>query len=66
MGLDLFVCLICFFKSHQQSFSYLGTGLPGLNQYSARIDVSCSRTQCSDADEARTHGPAVLSQALHH
>ena len=27
------VCLIWFFTSHQQSFSYLGTGLPGLNQY---------------------------------
>ena len=29
----LFVCLIRFFTSHQQSFSYKGTGLPGLNQY---------------------------------
>ena len=29
----LFVCLIWFFMSHQQSFSYIGTGLPGLNQY---------------------------------
>ena len=28
-----FVCLILFFTSHQQSFSYKGTGLPGLNQY---------------------------------
>ena len=25
--------------SHQQSFSYKGTGLPGLNQYLARINV---------------------------
>ena len=25
--------------SHQQSFSYKGTGLPGLNQYLAGIDV---------------------------
>ena len=25
--------------SHQQSFSYKGTGLPGLNQYKARIKV---------------------------
>ena len=25
--------------SHQQSFSYKGTGLPGLNQYLARIYV---------------------------
>ena len=35
----LFVCLICFFTSHQQPFSYKGTGLPGLNQYKARINV---------------------------
>ena len=28
-----FVCLILFFTSHQQSFRYIGTGLPGLNQY---------------------------------
>ena len=27
----LFVCLILFFTSHQQSFSYIGTGLLGLN-----------------------------------
>ena len=26
-------CLILFFKSHQQSFSYKGTSLPELNQY---------------------------------
>ena len=36
--------LIWFFTSHQQSFSFIGTGLPGLNQYWARINVSCSRT----------------------
>ena len=35
----LFVCLIWFFTPHQQSFSYKGTGLPGLNQYLARINV---------------------------
>ena len=45
----------------QQSFSYIGTGLPGLNQYYARINVSCSRPQHSDAGEARTHGPSVSS-----
>ena len=38
------VCLIWFFTSHQRSFSYIGTVLPGLNQYIARINVSCSRT----------------------
>ena len=27
------VCLILLFTSYQQSFSYTGTGLPGLNQY---------------------------------
>ena len=51
------------FTSHQQSFSYVGTGLPGLNQYLARINVSCSRTQRSKADEARTRGPSISSQA---
>ena len=33
------VCLIWFFTSHQQSFSYKGTGLPGLNLYLAKINV---------------------------
>ena len=37
---------------HQQSFSYVGTGLSWLNQYLARINMSCSRTQHSDAGEA--------------
>ena len=55
-----------FFTSHQQSFSYVGTGLPGLNQYKARINVSCSRTQHSDAGKARTPDPSVSSQALYH
>ena len=27
------IFFIWFFKSHQQSFSYIGTGLRGLNQY---------------------------------
>ena len=40
-----FVCLIWFFTSHQQSVSYIGTDLPGLNQYLARINVTCSRTR---------------------
>ena len=62
----LFVCLISFFTSHQQSFSYVGTGLPGLNQYYARITMSWSGTQRSDVGEAQTHGPSVLSQALYH
>ena len=36
---DFFVCLIWFFTSHQQFFSYKVTGLPELNQYLARINV---------------------------
>ena len=35
-------------------FSYVGTGLVGLNQYQARIHVSCSKTQHSEASEAQT------------
>ena len=27
------ICMIWFFTSHQQSLSYAGTGIPGLNQY---------------------------------
>ena len=49
-----------------RSFSYIGKGLPGLNQYKARTNVSCSRTQRGDAGEARTHGLLVSSQALYH
>ena len=30
-------CFMWFSTSHQQSFSYVGTDLPGLNQYYARI-----------------------------
>ena len=42
--------------------SYVGTGFAGLNQYLARINISCSRTQHSEAGEART----VSSQVLYH
>ena len=51
---------------HSTIFQLCGTGLPGLSQYLARINVSCSRTQRSDAGEARTRGPSVSSQALYH
>ena len=34
---------ISFFTSHQQSFSYVGMGLPGFNQCLARINASCSK-----------------------
>ena len=47
-------------RPSQQSFGYAGTGLPGLNQYQARINVYCSRTQCSEAR------PYVLRQAHYH
>ena len=53
-------CLIRFFTSHQQSFSYKGTGLPGLNQYYARINVLAQGPQRSDASESLTHGPRSL------
>ena len=58
-----FVCLILFFTSHQQSFSYKGTGLPGLSQYLAMINVFCSRTQRIDACEALTSNAISVSQA---
>ena len=61
---DLYVYFIGFFVFHQLSFSYVGMALPGFNQYKARINVSCSRTQGSDAGEARTPGPSVSSEAL--
>ena len=32
-----FVCLILFFTSHPQSFSYVGTGYPGLNDFKIRL-----------------------------
>ena len=33
VSLSLFVCLFDSLRPSQQSFSYVGTGLPGLNQY---------------------------------
>ena len=42
------VSMICLFdlilNVHSTIFQLCGTGLPGLNQYLARINVSCSRT----------------------
>ena len=32
----------------------------------AMTNVSCSRTQCSESGEARTHIPSILRQALYH
>ena len=62
-------CLFVWFDSlhpSPQIFSYVGTGLPGLNQYQARINLSCSKTQHSDAGEARTSNLSVSSQALYY
>ena len=39
-------------------------GLPGLNQDLARINVPCSRTQHSDASEARTADLGLESSTL--
>ena len=50
----------------QQFFIHVRTGLHGLNLYSARINVPCLRTQCSDACEVWTRNPSVSSQALYH
>ena len=56
-----FVCFVCFdsLRPSQQSFSYVWTSFPWLNQYLhvGRINVFCSRTQRSEAGEARTRGP---------
>ena len=59
-------CLFCLFDlilfcPSQQSFSYAGTGLPGLNQYFAKIKVSCSMTRRSDDGEAQNRGFFVSS-----
>ena len=39
-------------RPSQQFFSHVGAGLPVFNQYYARINVSCLRTQHNDAGEA--------------
>ena len=62
--LFLFVCFESL-RPSQQFFSYDGMGLSGLNQYKARNNVSCSRTQHSDTSKARTCKPSVSIQALY-
>ena len=66
---SMFVFFVCFFvvfflfdylRPSQQSFSYVETGLPGLNQYLARINVSCSRTQGCDAEKGQYPPPFGL------
>ena len=59
LNLAIFVNFFCFclFDSlcpSQQFFSYVWMGLPRLNQFKRGINMSCSRTQCSAAREART------------
>ena len=53
-------------RPSQQFFSYVRIDFPLLNQYWARINGSCSRTQHSGAGEAWTRNPSVLSQAFYH
>ena len=60
--LILFICIESLRPSHFFSI-YFGMGVPRLNQYFARINVSCSRTQRSDTSEARTLNLSVSSQA---
>ena len=56
-------CLIWLFTSHQQSFSYKGTGLPGLNQNYARINVLAQGHNTVTPVRLK---PSVLSQALYY
>ena len=58
-----FCCLIDLI---QQFFSYVRTDLSLLNHYYARINVTCSRTQRSGADEAQTRNWSVSRYALDH
>ena len=56
-------CLFDSLHPCQQSFSYVETGLPGLNQYLARINVSCSRTNA--VTPVRIKPVAPLSPVKH-
>ena len=56
----------CLFDSLHPSrhfFSYVGLGLPGLNQYKARINVSSSKTQHIDARDAPIPQPLSLESS---
>ena len=59
-------CLIWFFTSTKQSFSYAGRFFLGLT--STKLGEMClaQGPQRSDAGEARTRYPSVSSQALYH
>ena len=59
----LIICLIWFFTSHQQSFSYKGMVIPGLNQYQARINVFA---QGHNAVKPVRLEPAALRSQVEH
>ena len=61
-----FCLFVWFYSLHpsQQSFSHIGTGLPRLNKYKARINVLCSRTQPSDAKSLKPPGLQSKSSTL--
>ena len=56
-------CLIWFFTSQSTIFQLCWEGLPGLSQYLARINVSCSIFKL-DAGEAHTRNPCLESSTL--
>ena len=60
----LFVCLIWFFKSHQQSFSYVRTGLPGLNQ-TTKLGLICLAQRHNAVTPVRLEPAAPRSQVKH-
>ena len=66
--LTMLSLFLWFYSLHpsQQFFSYVWKGLPVLNQYKARINVSCSRALCSDASKVRTGIPSISNQAFYH
>ena len=61
------ICLIWFFTSRQQSFNELcSDGSSWIEPVLSYDYMSCSRTQRTDAFEARNRGPLVSSKALYH
>ena len=58
-----FFFLFDYLRPSQQSFSYVETGLRGLNQYLARINVFCSRTQRCHADKGQYPRPFGLESS---
>ena len=60
----LFVCLVLFFTSHQQSFSYIGTCLPGLN-YSTKLGLMCPAQGYDIVTNMRLEPAAPRSRVKH-